>query len=422
MKRSRVKTLSIVALTLVATLAILWFTLTSSQPLFMMRAAPTAEEVGAGRDAYRQIRDAKGNHSGKLVTLGPAQLEGLSAVASHGFRPDRLSLSTEGAVLVVQASHQLPVGRWLNITVRAQSPSREFPRAHLKIGVWSLPPLLSRWALDVGRWVLERRVEVPPLDRMVRNFSVRGGIVTALVSLPSKSGLIDEMASAVARPIDGDAVVRIYCALTTRQRQAPSGDFAEQVHRAFSLDAGNASRPEFNRAAFIALGILLVDERVADFAQLSPADLGHCRIPPIPTAIYARYDWPKHWTLSSAIAVGAGVQLSEAAGEWKELSDSLAKQSRFAIGDPSGFSMSDLAADRAGFEAARAAVQPNSADRLASQLAQATPQQLLPSRLVLPEEALPNKEFVRRYGGVDNPRFKARVQEIDAALDKSGLR
>ena len=421
-RRSRGRTLAITAAALVLVVVILWFTLTSAQPSLPLRPAPTADQVGAGRDAYRQLRDARGRRGGIPLVLGPAQLDGLGAVASHGFRPDRLSLSTEGSAMVVRASHHLPLGRWLNVTLRAESPSEEFPRTHLKVGAWSLPPLLSRWALDVARLVLGRRVQVPPLDAMVRNFSVQGGTVRALVSLPGKMGLVDQMASTVAQPIDSDEVVRIYCALAKRQRQTPSNDFAEQVHRAFSLDPQSESRADFNRAAFVALGMLLVDERVADFAQLSPEDLGHCRIAPLAVSIYGRADWPKHWTLSSAIAVGAGVELSEAAGEWKELADSLARRSQFAVGDPSGFSMADLAADRAGFEAATAAVQPDSAARLAGALAKATPQQLLPHELIEREDGLTNEEFVRRYGGVDDPRFKARVQQIDAVLANSGLR
>ena len=100
-----------------------------------------------------------------------------------------------------------------------------------------------------------------------------------------------------------------------------------------------------------------VDQRVGDFAQLSPARPRQVPTAVVPTLIYGRQDWPKHWALSAAIAVGAGMQLSEAAGEWKELADSLARQSRFAIADPSGFSMADLAADRAGFRTARGAWQ-----------------------------------------------------------------
>ena len=172
----------------------------------------------------------------------------------------------------------------------------------------------------------------------------------------------------------------------------------------------------------VALGMLLVDQRVKDFAQVSGEDLGQCRIPTVPASIYDRFDWTKHWALSAAISVGAGVQLSEAAGEWKELADSLSRQSQFAVGDPSGFSMADLAADRAGFQAASAAVQPDSAERLAAELARATPEQLLPNELVQREDGLTNKDFVQRYGGVDDPRFKARVREIDGVLAKSGLR
>ena len=145
-------------------------------------------------------------------------------------------------------------------------------------------------------------------------------------------------------------------------------------------------------------------------------------IPTVPASIYGRFDWTKHWTLSAAISGGAGVQLSEAAGEWKELADSLSRQSQFAVGDPSGFSIADLAADRAGFQSANAAVEPDSAERVAAELAKATPEQLLPNDLVKREDGLTNAEFVRRYGGVDDPRFKARVREIDGVLAQSGLR
>ena len=37
------------------------------------------------------------------------------------------------------------------------------------------------------------------------------------------------------------------------------------------------------------------------------------------------------------------------------------------------------------------------------------------------EEALSNTLFVKRYGGLDDPRFKQRVQEIDAVIDAKAL-
>src|SRR5205085_2539701 len=151
------------------------------------------------------------------------------------------------------------------------------------------------------------------------------------------------------------------------------------------------------------------------------ADFGKCRIPEVPMASYSRRDWPRHWALSAAIAASAGTQLSEAAGEWKELADSLSGQPHIVIDDPGGFSMADLSADRAGFRTARAAWQTDGAERMAAALAHARPEQLLPPELVRREEALSNSLFVKRYGGLDDPRFKQRVRQIDAVIDANGL-
>jgi len=58
---------------------------------------------------------------------------------------------------------------------------------------------------------------------------------------------------------------------------------------------------------------------------------------------------------------------------------------------------------------------------MAAALAHATPEQLLPAELVGQEDALSNASFVKRYGGVDDPRFRQKVREIDAVLDARGL-
>jgi hypothetical protein len=410
-----------VAVTLLVAL-VLWFTLTSPSPHVPQPAAPTAENVGAGRAAYWQLREARGNAAGVPVSLTREQLAGLGAVASHGFRPDRLRLTTAGPRLKIEASHRLPAGRWLNVTALVEGPSKDFPEVRLKIGSWDLPAFLSRPLIEIGRWYVKRRAPVPPLDRLVRNFSVTGGTVHARISLPDRMGLIDQMAGAVAQPIDQAQVARIYCTLSAIQRRSPSTDFPVQLRRAFSIDRAGADRAGFNRAAFIALGMFVVNERVGELAELSTEDVRRCGGSRIPATLYGRFDITKHWALSAAIAAGAGVQLSEAAGEWKELADSLARGSRFAAGDPSGFSMVDLAADRAGFQVAQAAVQAGSAARVAQALATATPGQILPQQLLQREDGLSNAEFVRRYGSVDDPRFKARVAQIDAVLARTGLR
>jgi hypothetical protein len=49
-------------------------------------------------------------------------------------------------------------------------------------------------------------------------------------------------------------------------------------------------------------------------------------------------------------------------------------------------------------------------------------EQLLPRKLVDPEDSLSEAEFLERYGSVDDARFHKRVREIDLQLARSGIR
>lgn len=399
----------------------LWFTITSAAPLPYAEAAPTAVQVGAGRDAYHQLlAGTRDDDERRHLRLGGDQLAGLSALASHGFRPDRFTMTTHGSEFRIDVSHRLPMRRWLNVTVRAESPSAEFPKTRISIGLWGFPPTLSRLVFEAARSLsLMRHIDLPPLDKMIRNFQVQNGTISAILSLPP--GILDQVAGAVALPINSNQVLAIYCALATAQQQRPSGEFVEHVRRAFSGKPETTTSAGYNAAAFVALGMLLVDERVGDLARVTGADIARCHVQPITVAIYGRSDWPKHWILSAALAVSAGTQLSEAAGEWKELADSLAQDRRVSIGDPGGFSMADLAADRAGFRIARLATEAGNADRMAAQLSKAIPQQLLPHQLVTREDSLTNRDFTLRYGAIDDSRFHNRLKEIDSVLETAGL-
>ena len=414
--------LGIAAGVLLALVLVAWFAFTSPAPLFSQPPAPTAAEVGAGRAAYWQLRDSRGR-AGKVVSFTPAHLAGLGAVASDGFAPDRLRVRTRGRSIVAEASHQLPLGRWLNVTATAEAPSKTFPDTRIKVGAVSFPPWLSRAGIEVVRLLLlARGTDVPPLEWAVRDFAIKEGTVSARLQLPGKMGLVDQLAGVVSTGDVNEAdVVRTYCALADSQRKRKSEDFAEQVRRAFAVDPGGDAAAA-NKASFIALAMLLVDERAGDFAGEARAASKDCRVPAPAASLHGRQDSAKHWAVSAALAVGAGVQLSEAVGEWKELADSLEARSEFAAGDPTGFSMSDVAADRAGFLTATAAARRGQAAPMRRALARVTAEELLPGALLAEKDGMRNAEFVQRYGGIDDPRYKARVREIDAVLERSPLR
>ncbi len=118
-----------------------------------------------------------------------------------------------------------------------------------------------------------------------------------------------------------------------------------------------------------------------------------------------RQDLAQHFTVSALIVAYAGTPLANLAGLYKELKD--------ARGD-SGFSFSDLAADRAGTTFGDAATRSvESARRLQARL---TPRlgedDVMPGIDGLPDN-LSQAEFTRRYGGVGAPAYNQLMEDID---------
>ena len=120
----------------------------------------------------------------------------------------------------------------------------------------------------------------------------------------------------------------------------------------------------------------------------------------------------KHFLLSAAIAANADTVLADAIGLYKELEDAR---------HGSGFSFSDLAADRAGTRFGEKAVgSAATATRLQQAGADALRDaDLMPSWTDL-ADGMPEGEFRRRFGGVDAPAYVEVVREIDRRV--AGLR
>jgi hypothetical protein len=398
------------------------YVLTDSSPSADARDAPTALQVGAGRDAVYRLGASQEASAGKSqIRFGPAQLDGLSAMASDGFQPGRLNMYVRNRAFYVTASYPLPLRRWLNVNFVASERSKGFPKVHTTIGSLNLPPRLSRFVFDATRALLRfRGAVVPPLDQMVRAFSVDGDYVAASVNLPRKSGLIDGLAGA-GNSVDPAAVAARYCLLAKLQSDNPQSDFALHVNRAFSVDRPSKATPVNNQATFIALAMIVVDQRVGYLVDLNEARLAKCTFPRVPITLHGREDLPKHWALSAALAAGTNSQLAKSMGEWKEMADSLSKQSEFQLGDPSGFSFVDLSSDRAGLRTANVANSVDHASTMAQRLSVATAKQLLPLEFLDYPEGLTDRDFSRTYGAVDDPRYAKIVRKIDEALDKAGL-
>jgi hypothetical protein len=117
-----------------------------------------------------------------------------------------------------------------------------------------------------------------------------------------------------------------------------------------------------------------------------------------------RDDFPKHFIISAALAARAGGSLADAVGVYKEIEDSRGG---------SGFSFNDIAADRAGTRFGEYAADPASARRLQQRMrARIKEKDLMPTTEDLPE-FMPEREFQRRFGGVDAPPYKKIMTDIE---------
>jgi hypothetical protein len=193
----------------------------------------------------------------------------------------------------------------------------------------------------------------------------------------------------------------------------PKGSTHRLVEVVNPLFAFSASRPRDpaaeNRAALLALGAYL--------AGVSPEKLlegrGHSNrlAPPVLLTLHGRRDAAEHLVIAAALAATLGPDVANALGAAKEEADLI---------DGSGFSFTDIAADRSGARLGAAAVGPRAQavrDALMWLAGDAT---LAPDFTRLPE-FLPQKEFDRRFQAVGSTAYRAQIAAIDAQLDRHPL-
>ena len=201
-------------------------------------------------------------------------------------------------------------------------------------------------------------------------------------------------------------------------REVPWGSqrFVHFVHAAFSEAErrSKTSRPELeNRAAIYALAILLGHHRV-EFLVGPVLDRELRREAKRYTSrvrLRGRNDWTRHYWISAAIALLSSEAASDAVGLLKEELDA-------RIGG-SGFSFSDLMADRAGTMLARAATRDEASARAMQRRLSGkfTVDALFPPANDLPE-GITARELRTMYGGVGGPLYRATEAIIERRLAK----
>ncbi len=206
--------------------------------------------------------------------------------------------------------------------------------------------------------------------------------------------------------------------LVSESSKIPRGEkrFGALLQLAFAPISKPTSDPigtvDHNRAAILALGIALGDEHLARLVGLDRNSklVRKAILLRKGTTLRGHTDWPQHFTLSAALAVLENPFVSDAGGLMKEQLDALAKGS--------GFSFTDIAADRAGVRFANAATNSDE-DALAMQEILKNKfdmDDFFPSIADLPEK-LTTEQFRQEYKAVGSQRYREKISEIEIRLD-----
>lgn len=223
-----------------------------------------------------------------------------------------------------------------------------------------------------------------------------------------------QVLQAIVRAAISNAALPPPPATSPNQETRRSGDELTELYvRAAALAASSLKEEVGPKAFLLALGIGLGDSNVLR-ALPNMANLIDAAEPPSekmrrivvlgqPTML-GRGDLGQHFVLSAFLTATAGMQSAEAAGLAKEVVDAQG---------PSGFSFTDIAADRAGIRFADGVLKKRLP--LATLSKNFVVKDYVPSVEGLPE-GLPAKTFTTDFGSKADPRFQKQIREIDERI------
>lgn len=440
------------SLLLVAAAGFLAAAVISSVPKVGPSPAPTPMDSVYGHQLAWALFAALGDPSkAHNITLTQTELDAFERLANHGFGHVRPRLQIEDNRATADITVDLGRGGYLNLSAIVGTRAQGFPPVALRIGSIRVPSRLTRWGMDRAVKSLGLSAPEARLDRLIRSFTIEevatpvpdpgaaqsetgkakpSRVVKliekrAVVSIQADPELFSSLEAFTSRfsssSVDPQLVRFYYSRLLDNDMRSgvAARSFATFVSTTFRTVVQRSDKGDpvaETRAALLAIGLVTLGEEGRTLARMVMPYDAPCIPQPSLLILAGRSDLPKHLIMSSALAIVFADRFSKAAGEWKELHDSVAEGG-------TGFSFVDLMADRAGLRLGMA----TNGDRellreMQYGLAYAGDERLLPVRALQKyQEGLSSKDFEKEYAGLDDERYRQIIADIDAELDKIPL-
>ncbi len=303
-----------------------------------------------------------------------------------------------------------PFGRYLNITAEVASVPGGIRIQSLQLGSLPLPGALADWtARQAHRWLRRDKTYATLTNAFSRVKFEENQATLDYRWHPELLTRIERSSAALLIAPEDQARMLAYAdRLDSLLKTYPHGrtvPLARVVGPLFAQARQNGGDArEENRAALTALGAYLAGISLPKLLDGDSRSIR--RAPRVLLSVHGRRDFAEHFTISAALAVNAGSRLANAIGLIKEEEDATRG---------SGFSFTDLAANRAGVRLGEYATG-DAAARVREDLAAVrTDADLLPDFRDLPE-FMPQAEFDRRFGPVGSARYQQVIARIDARL------
>jgi hypothetical protein len=299
---------------------------------------------------------------------------------------------------------KLPLGIYANIDAHLAEGGSLAHIDSLRIGRLSIPGWLAQWMVPRLLTTVIEEDDLRSFRRAVKNLSIDDDHI--VLTYEWQADLPDKLRT-VLLPAEDRERLRIYyerLAAVSKSLKGSNISLTELLVPLFTLaeerSSGSNTLAE-NRAVILLLALYVNGQ---DLRGVVPDAKNWPRPQKHGVLLNGRDDFSKHFIISAALAAKAGGPLSDAVGLYKELADAR---------EGSGFSFNDIAADRAGTRFGENAADSGSAEKLQQRVrAGVNERDLMPMTEDLPE-FMPEREFNRRFGGVDSPAYNKMMAEIE---------
>jgi hypothetical protein len=301
-----------------------------------------------------------------------------------------------------------PLGGWLNLQTTWQETVGLPALARWRVGSLPLPTALARPLLHAAAVRLGvARADLQLVPQVVQQ--VRFGADRMDVAYIWQTDTSNRLLSALT-PLAEQGRLQAYNALLTALTQRNKGwttPLPDLLLPMFELarqrSEGTENAAQENRAAVLTLALYVTGRRLG---SVVPAARGWPQPRQLKVLLAGRDDFPQHFLVSAFLAMEGTSPLTDAIGLAKEVADA---------NGGSGFSFTDLAANRAGLRFGQMAVlEPL---QLQQRLARGADEAgLVPPMADLPE-FMQQAEFEAFYGQVGSPPYQRVLVDIEARLN-----